>query len=185
MSQIIKDLSVGPVPPSVATTYQTDDGNAVPATNILIIHGTDSTEDENSGIVIKGGVAGTGTANEVDIVLTNKVRGTGTTVGATTADLFTFSLGATPSTFFFNCSVVEFNASTPAGASFDTFSCVRTDGVSSTVIDDTDSVTQADAALITSSSALIASGNNVIFRVTGVAGLTINWNVSGEYIKVS
>ena len=41
MSQIIKNLASGPVPPAVATSYVTDNGTAVPALNILnVIGGT-------------------------------------------------------------------------------------------------------------------------------------------------
>lgn len=40
MSQIYKSLSSGPVPPSVATSYVTDSGVAVPAFNILNVLGS-------------------------------------------------------------------------------------------------------------------------------------------------
>jgi len=39
MSQIIKNLASGPVPPSVATSYVTDNGTAIPAANILNVNG--------------------------------------------------------------------------------------------------------------------------------------------------
>ena len=101
MSQFFQTLNSGnvPIPPSVATSYVTQDGTAVPANNILIVNAFDSTEDNSNGLITKGGVVGTGTANEVDIVITNRLQGTGSTVGAVTADLVTFSLGATPATY--------------------------------------------------------------------------------------
>ena len=44
MSQIIKNLASGPVPPAVATSYLLDDGNsAVPAANILEVLGGSGT----------------------------------------------------------------------------------------------------------------------------------------------
>ena len=182
MSQIIKDLSAGPVPPSVATTYQTNSGDAVPDLNVLIVHGTSSIEENPLGITVKGGAV-VGVSNEIDIVLTNRFHSSGTTIGATTADLITFGLSGTPANFFFNFSTSAFNASTPAGASYETFSTVGTDGVTATVIGDTDSIAHVQAALAGSSAEVIASGNNAIFRVTGVAGLTINWVVVGTYVK--
>lgn len=186
MSQIIKNLaSSGPLPPSIPTSFVTDNGTAVPAANILIVHGTDSTENNSFGIIAKGGVAGTGTSNEVDVVLTNRFHGSGTTVGATTADLITFALGATPGTFFFNFTTAVFNASTPAGAGYDSFTTVRTDGATATIIGDTDSITHEDAALITTTAQVVVSGNNAIFRVGGVAGLSINWKVVGTYVQAN
>ncbi len=52
MSQIIKNLASGPVPPSVATSYVTDSGTAVPALNILNILGGSGTTTTGSGNTI-------------------------------------------------------------------------------------------------------------------------------------
>ena len=42
-----------------------------------------------------------------------------------------------------------------------------------------------DLAMITADVDMVASGNNLIIRVTGVAGLTIDWNVVATYVFVS
>lgn len=186
MSQAgIISTSSGPVPPTVATSYVTQNGTAVPLANVLIVDGFDSTINNANGIATRGGVVGTGTQNEVDVILTNRFHGSATTVGAATADVVTFALGATPGTFFFNFSAVLFNASTPAGAGYVTFTTVRTDGVTPTIIGDTDSITHEDAVLIATTAQVVTSGNSVIFRVGGVAGLTINWVVTGTYIEAT
>ncbi len=58
MSQAIKNLASGPVPPSVAQSYVTDSGIAIPAANILNVFG-------GSGITTSG-AGNTITINVVD-----------------------------------------------------------------------------------------------------------------------
>jgi len=52
MSQIIKDLSSGPVPPQVATSYVTDSGIAIPAFNVLNVLGGVGADTSGSGNTI-------------------------------------------------------------------------------------------------------------------------------------
>lgn len=52
MSQIIKNLAAGPVPPAVATSYVTDSGTAIPALNILNVLGGIGAETTGSGNTI-------------------------------------------------------------------------------------------------------------------------------------
>lgn len=183
MSQFFVGVTAGSLPPSVATSYVTDDGTAVPSGNVLIVDGKTSTENNSNGIITKGGVVGTGTSNEVDIVLTNRFSASTSTVGAVTSDVITFPLGATPATYFLIVHVAVFNPSGPAGAGYETYTTVRTDGSAATIIDATDSITQEDASLIATTAEFVVSANNAIFRVGGVAGLTIDWVVVGTYVK--
>ena len=163
----------------------TQNGNATPIANIIIMNGVDSIEDNDNGIITKGGVAGTGTQNEVDIVVTNRTTSTVTTTDATLTTLITFSLGATPATFYVYGNVVAFNSSTPSGGAYSFSGGYRTDGLTATELgtefhDEFESV-----VLITSDIFLSASGNNVLLQVQGVAGLTINWNGLFEFRKGS
>lgn len=113
------------------------------------------------------------------------ISGTATTTNATPTNVITVDLGSTPATYLFSLSSALFNASTPSGAGYVTYTTVRTDGSAATIIGDTDSITHEDVALTTTVAEIIASGNNAIFQVTGVVGLTINWLVVGNYIKVT
>lgn len=175
------DLSAisGPVPPTVPTSFVTDSGTAIPAANILNdLGGFTSINDAD-------GIRTIGSGNTVTTQLTNRLGGSGTTVGATTADLVTFALGATPAVFFFSFETAVFNAATPAGAGYATYTTVITDGATATLIDDTDSIVHESPALITTIAEIVVSGNNAIFRVTGVAGLTINWVTVGSYVEAT
>ena len=148
------------------------------ANNINLVGGTSTVDDPNGVTVI--GTPGTATET---FTLTNRFQGLATTVGGTTADIITFSLGATPATFFFTFQLAAFNPSTPSGAGYASFGTARTTGAAATVIGDTDSVVHEEAALIATDFNLIPSGNNVILRVTGVAGLTIDWSLVGYYVR--
>lgn len=186
MSQIYKILtSGGPIPPEIPTSFVTQDGTAVPAANVLIVNGFDSTENNANGIITKGGVVGTGTSNEVDVVITNRLQGTGSTVGAVTADLVTFSLGAIPATFVIEANYVAFESTTPAGAGYSLFGTVRTTGAVASLVGTPDKINNENTVLIPSTADIVVSGNNVILRVTGTAALTVNWAVVGYYVVVT
>jgi hypothetical protein len=172
MSQIYKS-AVGSTP-SIPTSFVTDTGSAVPAANILNIDGIDSSVYNANGITT------TGSGNTVDVVLTNRVQGTTSTVGAVTGDVITFAMGATPGTFRFDVQVCGFESTTPAGAGYGLEICARTTGAAATLID-VDVNPQEEAALSACSCTAVVSGNDLIVRITGSAGLTINWSGSGTY----
>lgn len=60
MSQIYKSSAAGPVPPSVAQSYVTDNGVAVPAANILNVLGGIGAETSGAGNTITINVTSTG-----------------------------------------------------------------------------------------------------------------------------
>lgn len=99
---------------------------------------------------------------------------TATTVGVSTADLITIPLGSTPNTFQFEARVKAFNSSTPAGSGYSVFGTLRTDGATATLIGNQD-IFSEEVALTAADAYFIASGNNAVLQVLGVALLTINW----------
>ncbi len=183
MSQAgIINTSSGPVPPTVATTYVTDvNSPAVPAANILNVLGNDTTANDNDGIRTDGSSG----SNTLTVQLTNRLQGTGTTVGATTSDLITFALGATPGAYNIEAKIAGFNASGPASTGFTVIGTVTTSGAAAIIVPTPDETFVDDISLVTADIDFVASGNNFIVRATGVAGLTINWNAVATYVFVS
>ena len=184
MSQIYKNMvSGGPIPPIIPTSFETQDGTAVPAANILIVNGFDSTENNDNGIITKGGVVGTGTANEVDIVITNRVQGTATTIGAATSTIITF----TPTvigTYTFEFRVSAYNSTSSLGAGTSLFGAIRFDGVNSNVCDLFDEINNDEGAMSATDIAVSSAGASMLLQATGYAAQTINWAAVGLYTFV-
>ncbi len=184
MSQAgIISTSAGPVPPSVATSYATDNGTAVPSANILIIHGIDSTENNANGLIAKGGVVGTGTSNEVDIVVTNRLQGTVTTVGLTTTPIITFTPTAI-GTYAIECRVAAYNTTSSLGAGYSIFGTARFDGVNSNLCGTADKIVNEEGAMSSANTTFTVSGANILINAVGYAAQTINWSAVGLYTFV-
>lgn len=171
MSQVIKNLASGPVPPTVATSYVTDDGTAIPAGSVLNVLG-------GSGIET---YADPNLSNNLFIQVQNSFTDQTVTVGAVTSDITTIALPAA-GTYTIETRAAAWNASGPNAAGFSINGVIRSDGVTATLIGDSDGFTHTDVALDDSDVNIIASGNNAIVRVLGVAGLTINWGAFTVYV---
>lgn len=183
MSQVIKNLLGGPVPPAVPTSFITQDGTAVPIANILIINSVDSTENNANGIITKGGVVGTGTANEADVVITNRLQGTVTTVGAVTSAINTF----TPTvigTYAIEYRVAAFNTTSSLGAGYSVFGTARFDGAASTLCGTPDKITNEEGTMSSANVTMTVSGDAISVNGTGYALQTINWSAVGLYTFV-
>ena len=186
MSQIYKPFTAGgPIPPTIPTSFVTQDGTAVPAANILIVHAIDSVENNDNGIIAKGGVVGTGTSNEVDIVLTNRQTGSVSTADATPTTIITFALGATPGVYYIQGDLVAFNTTDIAGGAYNFTSGIRTTGAAGVEISTEYKDSFEEAAMATADFNVAVVGNNVIISVIGIAGKTIDWNCYLTYRFVS
>jgi hypothetical protein len=185
MSQIFIPSSSQPPPPSVATSYQTQNGTAVPAANILLVNGSESTENNNNGIISKGGVAGTGTANEVDLVLTNRANVSATTTGAATQTVTLFTPTASTSVSF-RCLVVGFDSANNICIGGEQIGVVRVDALGVvTVVGTNDTFDEADAAIVAADWNVVSSSPTISMEFVGVAAHTISWRALFEYLQVS
>lgn len=184
MSQITKILtSGGPIPPEIPTSFVTQDGTAVPAANILIVNGTDSTENNVNGIITKGGVAGTGTANEVDVVITNRVQGSVTTIGATTGTLITF-IPTVVGVYSFDFRIAAYNTTSLLGSGASVFGAIRFDGANSNICDLFDEISNDEGTMSNIDITVSVVGASLLLQGTGYLGQTINWSAVGLYTFV-
>ena len=171
--------------PSVATTYTTDNGNSVPAANILNILARDTSANNDNGrqtVAVPSGGA------YIYVELTNRVQGSDSTVGAPTVDITLMDFSAAPfsgipGAYTFDFRVAAFESTGPSAGIYSLFAGLKTDGTTPILIGDTDKVVHEDAALSTADVSLVMVGNELRARVTGVAALTIAWDIVGEYTR--
>lgn len=169
MSQITL-LSPGAVP-AVPTSFVTDSGAAVPVANVLNILGGVGAETSAAG-------------NTVTVTVSGMVEGTGTTVGAVTADLITFALPAIASVYKIKADVVGYSPTANAGVGYELVNSVRTTGAAAVLVGAIDRITDEEAALVGCNADIVVAGNTFIVRATGTAGQTIRWNSRISYIFV-
>lgn len=174
---------------SQAGITQSGSGGAGPLSTLTGDNGIAVPPDGASNINLLTGVGLTSTG----VVLTNTItftqdganEGTGTTVGAVTADVITIPLGAVAGTYTIEARVAGFEATTPAGAGYQLVAMFRTTGAAATQIGITDRIANEEAALTACNADFIASANNIILRVTGTIGLTIDWKAFSLYTLVT
>lgn len=184
MSQIIKNLASGPVPPAVATSYQTQNGTAVPISNVLIVDGFDSIENNDNGIITKGGVVGTGTQNEVDVVITNRIVITATTSdGGGQTQTITVMTPTNGTAIEFTASFIGYDSINNEAAGGSQEGISRKFGGTVTTIGTNDSLDESDPALNAVDWDIIASGGNLAARFAGIAGRTITWKCLFTFIQ--
>ena len=182
MSQagIISDLTT----PSADIEFLTGDTGGVVGPDgsyNIDINGATSTTNNTDGIT----VVGTPGSNLLEVTLTNRAVGSVTTTDATATALITLPAGATPGTYQLTGYISAFESSTPAGATYSTRGGFRTTGAAVTEIGAESTTTAEEAALSACFIELVASSNNIILRVTGLVGTTINWAAKLEFVFVS
>lgn len=118
-------------------------------------------------------------------VIGAQVSATVTTVGAVTASLFTIPLGATPGTYTFDISVTAFDfagALTPAAVGYTLVGAVRTTGAAAILVPGQALDEFEDTGLGAADVTIGVAGNNAVITVLGVAGESLRWKGSLDYI---
>lgn len=105
--------------------------------------------------------------------------GSATTIGATTDNIISIPLGAVAGTFQFEARVKGFESTGPAGCGYNVYGTLITDGVTATLIG-SQNIFNESLSLEDADAYFIASGNNAVLQVLGVAGLTIDWFAETE-----
>lgn len=183
MSQAgINNTSSGPVPPVVATQYNTDvNSPSIPSLNIENIIGGSIPVNTLSGIRTDGGAG----SNTILIELTNRTNNFVFTTDATPADITTFDLGATPGVYTFDIQISSFNTTDTLGAGYSIFGSVRTDGSTAFLIGTPDKIVNEEIGDTACDATLTVAGNNAIVLVTGIAGKNIDWKAVSTYVFTS
>lgn len=181
MSQVIKNMASGPVPPSVPQQFTADDATVgIPVANNLNLFSRDTEENNNNGIQT---TADPNLSDNFYVEITNRVKGTATTVDVGTGDIITF----TPTvigTYSFEFRISAYNTTSLLGAGASIFGAIRFDGVNTNICDLFDEINNDEGAMSNTDIAVIASGANMIVRATGYAGQTIKWAAVGLYTFV-
>ncbi len=177
MSQIIKSLLSGPVPPQVPTEFVTDDGTAIPAANILNVNGIDSTENNDNGILTR---ANPDLSDNLEIIISNRLFGTVTTAGLTTSAISTFS-PTVIGTYSIEYRVSAYNTTSSLGAGYSVFGTMRFDGVNCNLCGTPDKIVNEEGAMSAANATMTVSGGSVSVNGVGYLGQTINWAAVGLY----
>lgn len=171
--------------PQIPTSIQTDDGTASALANVLIVNGIESDINVDNGIIVIGGIVGTGTQNKIDVVLTNRITGTVTTTNATPTTIVSFTLGSSPGVYLAEGNVLGYNVDDSAGGAYTFIGAATTNGVTASEISVENKNVFEEAGMFASDISFQVSGNTVDVIVTGISLKTIHWNCLFTYRTVS
>lgn len=181
MSQFYINSAGMPTPPAIPTSFVTDDGTAIPAANVLDVVGGSSTDSNDNGIFTE---ASPDLSNNLVISLSNRMTGTATSVNASVEDLITLALGASPASYRMEFKIAGRDTSTGDALGYTIFVSVKTNGAAASIVATPFIDADENASLTAASATVIASGNNAVLQVTGVASQTIQYKAVGTYVVV-
>ena len=127
-------------------------------------------------------MVGTGTSNEVDLVITNRANVTATTVGATTQTVVLLT-PTSASSMSFRMLVTGYDAGSNIAIGGEQIGLIRTLAGTVTVVGTNDTFDESDAALNAADWNVISSSPTLSMQFVGVAGHTIVWRALFEYTQ--
>jgi hypothetical protein len=181
--------------PTVPTSFPTDKGTATPSTNQLIFHGVDGTDLIAIGVTpifslstiqAYGGVAGTATANKVDLVLPNAYHGSVTTTNGTQTILVNVPYAITNGTINYQFTVTSYDITDNLGATQIWNISIRVTGGSAIALPDNVIIKHEDPTFPAAANIDFnrAVPGTIQIRVTGVSATTIEWACIGTQTQV-
>lgn len=180
MSQIIKGVTAGNLPPSVPTSFITDVRSpAIAIANILNSIGGTTTANSINGIRTDGGNG----SNTLTTQLTNRLTGLVTTVGAVTSAIVIFPLTVI-GTYAVECRIAAYNTTGSLGAGYSLFGTVRFDGVNANLCGTPDKIINEEGSMSSANITMTVSGGNILINAVGYSAQTINWSAVGLYTFV-
>lgn len=178
MSQFYVPKPDAPLPPAVPTSFVTDDGTAIPDTNILNVSGESTSDNNDNGILTQ---AVPDLDNNLLITLTNRQSGSVTTTDATETTIITFS-AANAGAYVFTCDVATYDTVNMVAAAFNLFFGIVSDGASCSLLNLPDKIIHQQGGLESTETDVSTSGTDVLVRVTGVSAKTLNWKANLHYV---
>lgn len=182
MSQIFKSPAGGPSPPTVATSYVTDDGTAIPALNVLNVLAVDSIENNANGVLTR---ANPNLSNNLYAVLTNRISVSATTSdgGGQTQDVTLMTMEDDTSISFYALVTGYDSANDICDGGEQIGIARKSTGNNAVVVGTNDTFVESDPALAATDWVVMNNGADLIIRFTGVAAHSIAWRALFEYTQ--
>lgn len=183
MSQIYKPLeSSGPIPPNIPTSFVTDIGTVIPATNVVNINGGYTITNNTNGIQV---IANPNLSNNEVVQLTNRFQVSGTINNTTPTTIYTLNLGAVPAMYLFNWSMVILDKTSSLGSAYQVLVPLRTNGAAAIGTVSQDFYEAEEGALIGLTVSSGPTGNSFFVSITGFNTDTLDYNLTGTYLVVT
>ena len=155
------------------------------ATNGQIPIGSTGADPVLATLTAGTGISITNGAGSITVSSASTITGTVATNNTTPTTLITFPLSNLGGAVYsITVRVAAITALGAAGTSYFINAGMKTNGVAATLIGTPDYIINEDVALDACDVELVASGNNAVVRVTGLAGLGITWAGTLLYTEV-